>query len=399
MPLGDNSGGGGFGSFLTGLAGNPLVGLAGGLLSGLLGNSQIEEAQGQVQDLSQFNPFQGNIGGLGSFGFANGRGSLQLDPGLQQSQAGLASILPGLLGGGFSGANDLQQGRQVGGGIGGAAGFAQQQNNQLANPFFNQSSFANNMQNIGGLGNIFANNVAGGPQDFSGGAFGNLLQGGQNNLAQAGNTSGLVQQNLDASRALAQPFEQNLINNFRNSEFSATRGATSGSGTREDNVIRQLGIADNQRIANAQGLGLQNQQQLGQIGLGQLGQAQGFLGQNLGQFNQNVGAAQGFGQLGAGLENQGFLQQLQALGQNQSAGNNRLQNALSIFNTQTGAFNDSVGLGLGGIGQQTGIGELGLQGVLGLLNAEANRIGATQGHAQALGQLGSASGGFLSGLF
>ena len=49
-------------------------------------------------------------------------------------------------------------------------------------------------------------------------------------------------------------------------------------------------------------------------------------------------------------------------------------------------------------GAISGMDQLGLQGILGLLNAEANRIGATGMHAQGLGQIGQSRGGLFSGL-
>jgi hypothetical protein len=311
---------------------------------------------------------------VGNFQLGAGGGAFGLDPFLAGAQSSIGSLIPGLLGGGqFFNDPSLQNALASGGGIAGAADAATSALNQQANPFFDQQSFANNFANVSGLGNIFANRVAQGPQDFSGGAFANLLQGGQDALASAGDVSGIIQQNLDASRALAQPFEQDLVNHFANREFSATRGATTGAANRQFDLQNSLLQADQQRILNAQGIGLQAQNQLTNLGLGSLGQAQGFLGQNLGQFNTEAGLASGFAGLLGNLEGQGFSQQLSALQNNQQAGNQRLINALNLFNTQTGAFGDAFGQGLGGIGALTDIGGLGLQGVLGLLNAEANR--------------------------
>lgn len=382
---------GGLSSFL----GGPIPGLVGGLLSGLFGAGQTGQARDDIQGLAEFNPFSGTIQGAGNFG----PGGFQQDPGLAAAGQGIQGMLPFLQGGGFANDPSLQAALQQGGGIAGANSAATSALGQQANPFFNQASFANNMQNIGGLGNIFANNVARGPQDQTGGAFGASLAGGIGNTFRAGNTSGLVQQNLDASRALAQPFEQDLVNQFANREFSATRGATTGAANRQFGLQNSLLQADQQRILNAQGLGLQSQQQLGQLGLGQLGAANQFGQLNQGAFGQQIGAAQGFSQLGAGLEGQGFQQMLASLSQNQSAGNQRLQNALSLFNTQTGAFGQAFGQGVQGLEGLLGIGELGLQGQLGFLNAEANRIGATGLHAGALADNAASSSGFLGGLF
>lgn len=387
-------------SLLTGGAGSTLGSIIGGLGAGLTGNAVISGAMGDIQNNIDFNPFSGQIGGVGSFGLRSGGGSFRLDPALLNAIAQITGTTGGLLSGGLANSPDLRTARtSPGGSIAGAVDFANQSLGTAAAPFFNQSTFANNAANISGLGNIFANRVAQGGTDLSGGAFSELVGGGLSNLSRAGNFQGIVNQNLDASRALARPFEERLINDFANREFSATRGATTGAAERQFDVQNSLALADQQRIRDSLGLGLQEQGLLTQLGLGQVGQGQGFLGQNLAGRGQEIGAAQGFAQLGAGLEGQGFQQLLQSLQQNQSAGSQRLRNALDIFNAETGAFGQGVQLGQAGIGTQVDVGGLGLQGVLGLLNAEANRIGATGLSNQALAELAASQSGFLSGLF
>jgi len=390
---------GGIGSAVGGFFGGPIgsaLGQFGGqLLSGLFANDAISGAQDQIQGNIDFNPFQGNIQGAGSFG----PGGFQLDPRLQQSAGGLAGSIPGLLQGQFANDPSLQQALGQGGGIAGANQNANNLLNQQQNPFFNQANFASNMANINGLGGLFSNRLGQGRQDLSGGAQQQLFGQGLQNLQGASNQQGLVQQNLDASNAFARQGEEDIINQFKNSEFSATRGATTGAANRQFNTQSALLQAQNQRVMNAQQLGQGSQALQQQLGLGQIGAGNQLLGQNIGGFGQEGQFAGMFNQLGLQGEGQGFQQQLQALGGNQSAGQQRLSNALGLFNTQTGAFNDAFGLGLGGIGQQLGIGQLGIGGQTGILNAEANRIGATGMSNQALAGLAQSQGGILGGLF
>ena len=377
--------------------GGPTFGAIGGLLGGLFGNSQIQSGISDIQGLAQFNPQNASIGGLGNFAQTNGGSGFQLDPALQGANQQIGGMLPGLFGGGMAG--QLTGAMQDQGGITGATNQMNTALSQQANPFYNQANFANTQQNMSGLGNMFANNVAQGPQDQSGGAMAGLFGQGFQNLQQAGDVQGLVQQNFDAANAMAQPGEQLATNRFLDREFQLTGGATSGSGQRGGEFLQaQLG-AQNQRLMNAQQLGLQQSGQMGQLGLGQTGQGAGLMGQNLGFFNQQANQAGQFGQIANQGESQGFQQILQALQGNQSAGTQRLSNMLGLFGAQQGAATDAIGLGLQGVGAMQETGALGLQGVLGLLNAEANRIGATGMHAQAIGQSSSNSGGLLGGLF
>jgi len=126
------------------------------------------------------------------------------------------------------------------------------------------------------------------------------------------------------------------------------------------------------------------------------------LGQNLGQFNQNTNFANQFGQAAQGNEQQQFMQMLQAMGQNQSAGQTRLTNSMNLFglgrDTQNTAFNQ----GLAGQGALNANDQMFANMWLGQQNADANRIGATGLHSQALAGMSQAqagaSGGFFGGL-
>ena len=369
-----------------------LGGLTNSLLGGFLGNNALQGSMDDINSLAQSNP-QGFIG-PGGFGIqengnvTQGAGQNQLSAMLQQ-QTGA-----GLQGGLFNDPRFQQafQGNDIQGALQGAQGNPQA-----------QGSFGGGLQGLfSGAQNQFnqlGSQLGQGVTDQSGGLMQQLFGMGIGNQQQAGNISGLVQQNLDAANALAAPGEQRAINSFANNEFLRTGGGTSGAGQRQADLQQNLLNANNQRVQNAQGLGLQAQQQLGQLGLGQSGQASGLLGQNIGAFGQLGQMAQGFGGLANQSNMSGFQQALQANQQNQTAGNQRLQNAMGIFGLGSQTQNQGFNQGIAGQSALTGRDQLFSNLFLGQQNADANRIGATGMHAQALGQLGQTQGGFLGGLF
>ena len=368
-----------------------------GLLGGLLARRDIRRGINNVNDLAAFNPFDAAIGGAGRFGFGDSGGFFQLDPILRGVQGGLGGVIPGLFAGGL--ADQLGPALGSGGGVAGAADAANTALGMSANPFFDRQTFANTAANVSGIGNVLAGNVAAGPVDTSGGAQAGLFGQGFANMLQSANTDDLVRARFEAANALAQPGEQLATNRFLDREFQLTGGATTGAGQRGGEFLQAQLAAQNQRLLDAQQLGITEAQRLGNLGIAQIGQGAGLLGQNLGFFNQNVQNALGAAGLSGQLEGQGFSQMLSALQNTQSAGTQRLSNMLNLFNAQQGAFSNALGLGIQGVGALTDIGQLGIGGILGLLNAEANRIGATGQHANAIAQLSDSSAGFLGGLF
>jgi len=304
----------------------------------------------------------------------------------------------GLLGGGMANNPDLMRAltdNNMQGAMQNAQGQLGQQAGSSAfgglGGLFNTGSAVNS-----GFANQLGSLAQNGPQDFSGGIMGGLQGGGLMNMFNASNlngSSGLVQQQLDAQRNLAAPWEENQRNMFANNEFLKTAGATSGAGNRTnqffDNVLRN----DSSRVLGAQQLGLQAQNQLGQLGMGMMGQGNDlFMGQ-YGQQSSN--ALQGFGMSGQqamGAEGQQFQQLMQALQQNQSAGQQRLGNAMGMFGLGKDTFESQFGLGLqsqqANLNQNQYLSQL----MLGLLNADANRIGGAGQFANAQQQGGSGLG-------
>ena len=253
----------------------------------------------------------------------------------------------------------------------------------LQGGLFNDPTFLGTFQS-NDLGSAFGqaqggNQVFQSPNAFGdfGGQVNNMFSQGNANLGRAGDVSGLVAQNLSASRALAEPFETDMRNNFFDSEFGKTLGATTGSGRRGAAFADSLFRADQNRVLGAQQLGQQQQQFFGNLGQQQIGQ--GFAG-----------------------EGQGFQQQLQSLQQNQTAGQTRLGNAMGLFGLGRDTQQSQFGLGLQSQQANLAQNQFLQNMMLGLLNADANRIGAQSGFAQPIGQLGSnqsaQTGGFFSGL-
>jgi len=377
----------------------PWIAAGAGLLGSVLGGGASGTPKWMKQ-AAQSNPFSFQGAGGGGVNFQGHTGTATESPEMAQFRQ--------LIGQG--GANALQGGLFNNPGLQRALGGADitggmQNQNALLSQMMGNTAFGGLgglAGNAGGLNNMFSQSLQGGQQDLSGGLMGRLNQAGMGNLAQAGNTSGLVQQNLDASRALAQPFENQLVNRFQNNEFMGTRGATSGAAERQGQLQSALLGADQQRIMGAQQLGLQNQQQLGNIGLGQLGQGGQLSGQNIQGFGQQL---QGFGQagqLGLGAEGMGFGQMLQGLQQNQTAGQQRLKNAMGLFglgvDTQQGQFQQGLNAQGAGINQDS----MNMQQMLGLLNADAARIGgaglSTNGFAQMQTNQQAQQGGMLQGV-
>ena len=296
------------------------------LFSGILNNILASGARGDIRSLTRFRP-QGFMG-PGGFGITPG-GQGQMGP--EQMQ-----MMQMMMGGGQ---------HMLGGGLFNDANF--------------QNAFGNN-----DMGGAFGDQQNLLQQMFSGSPFevGDQAQGmfdrGFANLDRAGDTEGLQQQFLDAQRAQAQPFENRLVNTFKNDEFLGNMGATSGSVGRRSDLADNLFRADQGRVLGAQQLGQQQQGLLQNLGLAQTGQ--GFQGMN-----------------------QGFMQALQGHQQNINQGQSRLQNSMNLFGLGNETFGGNFERGLGAQSGITDINRLFSEFFLGQQNAAANRIGATGQHANA----------------
>ena len=369
--------------------------MMGGIASGLFGAGSAQAGMGDIQDMAAFNPWSGSIGGLGQFGMNNGHftfGSKGSTSGRLMPEGPCVLVVSGGMAG-------MLQNPWATGDMTGAVSQMSNALSQQASPFYNQAAFNQNLGNVNQLGNMFAQQVGMGPQDMTNGAMGNMFGMGQQNMQQAGNLGGLVSQYNQQLNELAAPAEQKAFNRFMDNEFQLTGGATSGAGQRGGEFAQAQAQAANQRGLMAQQFGQSEAARLGQLGLGQMGQGAGLLGQNLGFFGDQANRAQGFAGLGMQGEGQGFGQMLGALNQNQSAGTQRINNMMSIFGGMGDQYLGALGLAPQMTRGLTDIGGLGLQGILGLLNAEAGRVQGTGYHSQAMAGLAGQRGGFLSGLF
>lgn len=387
---------GAFGSFfgLPPQVGSAVFSGLGGLLG--FGANARENAQlrGDITDLTQFNPSSFNGGG---FGVNPANGNVFMDQLNQALRGGAGAGALAGFGGGLFNNQSLQEG--LGGlDFGGAISGVNNAFGQQASPFFNQGTFNQNAGNVSALGNMFASNVAGGPQDFSGGLQSSLFGQGAGNLSAAGDQSALFNQSLATQRAAAQPQQDRLFNRLQDRLFATGQLGSTGGSQQLEGFFNAANQQDLGFQNNAFGQAQQQQQFLAGLGQNQIGLGQNFLGQNLGQFNQNAGLAAQFAGLGGQLEGQGFGQQLGALQQNQAGAAGRLQNMQGLLGFGAGLQNQGFTQGLQGGGFLLDQAGFGRDTLINLLNAEANRIGATGLHAQALGSLGgSGSGGFLSG--
>ena len=391
---------GGLGGVLSGGA-LPILGALGGLFGGAANAAEVEQTRDDIRGMAAFT--DQSFGGPGGAGFANADGTsgFTLDAQGQQFRGNLGQQGNQLLQGGLF--NDPRLQAALGqNDIAGALG----QSNQL-----NQQQLGT--QAFGGLGGLFgqAQGLAGqfgaqaaaGPQDFTGGLQQGLFGQGFSNQQQAGNQQALFDKSLASQRAAFEPQQNRAFNKLQDRQFAQGRLGSTGGSQETEGFFNAANQADLGFQNNAFGQAFQQQQFLGNLGSQQISQGAGLLGQNLGQFNQAASNAQGFLGLAGGLEGQGFGQNLQALQQNQSAGNQRLQNATNLFGLGSQTFGQQFGLGLDAFGATQQQNQFGLDSQLGFRNAEANRIGATGQHAQALADVQSSAGGvfgdFIGGLF
>lgn len=362
---------------------NPYIAAAMSVMNMLGGAKAKKKARGDILGMADFNPFSGFIQGAGGFG-PNG---FMADPSLMMGQGMIGGMLPFLGAGGFG--DQFMNMPQ----LHGATDSMSQSMNQQVNPFWNEANFANNMANISGMGDFFANRVHQGPQDLTGGMQNNLFNFGFDTLQNAGDVDGLISDNLAASRAMAAPFEQLLQTRFADSEFLNTMGATTGSNNRMFDFTNSQMLADQNRILGAQQMGLQEQGLLSSIGMQALGAGSGILGHNINAFGQDIGAANMFANLGLQGENQGFLQNMQAIGANQNAQNMLFNNLFGINQFGGQLQQQALSMMPSFFGGMIDFGNMGIQGMQGFLNAEANRIGSTGMHAQSLASM--ANDGFF----
>jgi len=310
---------------------------------------QIGQGISDIKNSTKFNP-QNLFGPMGTFMQEGNTNMRAQENAAQMANRGvLSGMNPYLLSGGMANDPGLVSAME-GNNIGGA------------------------FQNAQGLQSLMMGNQA----------FGNLGQMQQGLLGAGGAAFGasadqsqLINQNLAASNALAAPGENDLINRVQDRLFAQGRLGSTGGSQEFGNTIGAIQNQRNQRVLGAQQLGLQQQGQLQNFGLGAFNQA-------------------------AGIEGQGFGQGLQALQQNQSSGQNRLQNAMGLFGFGRDTMQSQFGLGLQGQQGMLNQDQYLMNSILGLMNSENGRIGAMGMSNQAMANLygGGAAGtsGMMGGL-
>ncbi len=373
-------------------------------LAALAGSAMASSATGSAADqmagAQAFNPvgFSNPFGRL-SFGQAGQGGFEQSDSQDMIRQMLESGVMGNLMGGqffnnpGFHGAFG-----QAAGGLQGDFGNAQGLQG-LMMPGTAFGGLGGMFGNAQGLNNMFAQNLSGGLRDLSGGMQQGLFGAGANFFNQAGNQQGLIDLSLSAQRAQAQPFEDRLLNRVQNQLFSQGRLGSTGGAQQFGETIGAIQGADTQRILNAQTLGLQGQQQFGQLGASAFGAGNQLFGNNINAFGQQMQGFNQTGQLGSLFEGQGFGQLLQSLQQNQSSGQQRLQNSLGMFGLGGDLFNQSFNQGMAGQGALGNMQALMQQLFLGSLNAEASRIGGASGFSGAMGQNATNQAALMGSLF
>jgi len=382
--------------------GGGAVGLGANLLGGVLGGRAADDALGNAAQAAGFTGT--NIGGdLGSVSVGEGGAiNAQLTPQQQAIQSLLGgNVLSGLTGGQTAGIQNEIMGQFSGGqftnlfqGLQGAL------SGDLSGAFGGQQQLLQGLLGQSQGGGAALQQALGGLGGNIGQAFGQgqgFLSGAQQGFQNAGNIQGLVDDRLAALRAQAAPQEDQQFNSLQNRLFSQGRlGGTGGSRDIEA-FARGLGQADLSRQVEAQNLGMQQSQLLGNQASqqGQLGSqlfGQGFSGSN------QLGALGG-GLLGqqAGLGNQLFQSQLGQSDFGVNRAQQRMGNATNFLGLGQGLQDSALQRAMQGIG---GLGSIS-SNLQGLINSSISAsdarsaAGARQGDFLSQQQ---GSGGILSGL-
>lgn len=322
------------------LAGPAMGNILGGL-GGIFGGAKEMQAYNDARkDIKGLPGMSGPVNVAGNFGSSRD-GTFQMDAGLLAQQQMLGATGLGLLGGGMF--NDPRLQAALGqNDIAGALG----QSNAALQQMMPGTAYGNQQ-----------------------GLFNALQSGALNNLGSFQDTQNAE---LQAFRNAAQPEMQRQQNQL------FTRAQAMGMGLPSTGEM----IRSQQTAFNEQDLGFQKE---------------AF---NRALQRQGLGLQQG--QQAMGMESQMFGQGLQALQQNQSAGMNRLNQAMGLFSGANDIFSKNYGLGLQGAQGALGFGDFGLRAAGLPYELQAELLSGSGYHAQALGGLaegrGQAGGGFLSGL-
>jgi hypothetical protein len=387
MPWLDLSGGG------SSILGN----VAGGLL-GAFGMGKSNAAiTGAIDDMSGMPGMEGPTPLSGNFGSVDASGNFTMDQGMQNMQNQLLSSGQNMLGGGLYNDPRLQAALQQNN-IAGAA--------QQADQGFQQQLGSTAFGGLGGLNtqaqdlaSMFGQQAAGGMTDQTG-FMNQLFQQGMQNQMGAGNQQGLMAQQLEMMRAAAQPQQDRMFNKMQDRLFATGQLGSTGGGQQMEGLFNSFGQQDLAMQDAAFGRGQQQQDFMANLGASQFGQGLQGLQQNLGQYNQNARNFTELGGLAGGFEGQQFGQNAQAMGQNQSAGMNRLNAALGLFGAGTDTFNSQFGLGIDAGQGGLGYGAFGLDAAMSPQQLQAALLQGSGEHAQARASLAqpaaeSAGGGMM----
>ena len=372
-------GGGGIGGLLGSLG--PLV----GGLGGLFGAAEDRQTQQDVNERANFQDQTFGFGGL--TGQISGSGSTA-------QLGGQAQGIQNLLGGGgaslFGGQGfDFGQFQQQFGPA--LQGVAATSGGIDPTAFGQLGNLAGAAQGLGGFaGGLFGQGPG---QDFTGGRQGQAFQQGFGNLARAGNQGALRQQALGTLRQEVQGsgLLDTAINRLQNRQFAQGRlGSTGGAGETSAllNAISQQDLGLQSQAFDIAG---QQGQLLQQIGQGQIGTGANLFGTSQQTFGNLGTQAQGFFGLGADIGGQQFGQNLEAAEFGRQGAQGFLDAQAGLFDIGQAGFGQNVGLGIDAFGQFLDRDRLTSETVLGLRQAEADRIQAAGASSQAL--LGNQGGG------
>ena len=209
-----------------------------------------------------------------------------------------------------------------------------------------------------------------------------LFNQGFANLAAAGDSSALQQQQYDALMARAQPGRDRALNamttKLGNMGLLGPNTDVESSNALSRTLANEFGQQDLDFQREAFNQGLARQQFLGNLGMNQIGQ-------------------------GLGAEAQAFGQTAGALSQNQQSAMNRFTAATNLFGLDQDTYAKQYGMGIQGIEAQNIMNQFGLMAGRAPYELQAQLLSGGGQHADALWQLANAkanaSSSFFGGLF
>lgn len=365
-------------------------------LGGLWANSRINSAYGDSMGRLQSQNIEGARTPFFGSGLTAGTGG-NVTP--SQERSALIAALSRNAGAGLNQGLYAQPGRMV-------MDPFNMQDTRLQQPLPETPDFSGYMGGLNDMAGVFGQQAMN-PADYGGQ---DLVDMGVGMFGE--DFSALRAAELQTLRDQAAPFEERAFDDLQNRQYSMGQLGTTGGGLQTEAFARGLAQADLGRqlaaTQTAQGqYGLNTQR-----GSAALGAGSGLIGMGANQQLANAGMYSGLVGQGTGLMQQGYGNQMANMQYGDSRGQQRISNALGIFNTENDVIGRNLqsGMGLFGGLQQQDMNEANInQGLLSAGNTTyynnlqreslINNLAMQQAQESGgfLGSLGGAIGGGITG--